>query len=66
MTRKDYRLIATEFKGVQEFISKATKDKDYQDGKYDAWYLLAVNLANSLAKANSRFDRKKFLEACGL
>ena len=53
MTRKDYKLIA-EVIAVNMF--------DSYEGKVD----LVDNLANKLEQDNPRFDRARFLEACGV
>lgn len=60
MTRKDYELIA----GT---ISHAVKNYDGED-----WTMLGAGaaiarlLADELAEDNPRFDREKFLTACGV
>lgn len=59
MTRKDYELISNvianvrkEFRGVEDGIN-ASRD-------------IAVFLAGRLANDNPRFDRDRFLKACGV
>jgi hypothetical protein len=53
MTRKDYQLIA----GVL---------KDSQVRNQTATLALTVRLADALALENPRFDRARFLTACGV
>lgn len=56
MTRKDYQLIAQVFANVGEIVELSeTIGAD-----------LARNLANALQADNPRFDRARFLEACGV
>lgn len=68
MTRKDYQLIADAIKGSNvhyQFTegSESTRNADaYRNG--------VANVANTLAfvlsRDNPRFDRAKFLKACGV
>ena len=55
MTRKDYELIAKVFKNAQELTTERA-------GVGVTAYLLA----NELAQDNPRFDRARFLSACGV
>jgi hypothetical protein len=56
MTRKDYQLIAQVFANVGEIVELSeTIGAD-----------LARNLADALQADNPRFDRARFLEACGV
>ncbi len=56
MTRKDYQLIAQVFANVGEMVELSeTIGAD-----------LARNLADALQADNPRFDRARFLEACGV
>ena len=57
MTRKDYVLLAEALKAVIQSV-----DKPERTGA-----LLAANeIAHCLAEDNPRFDRARFLKACGL
>lgn len=59
MTRKDYVIIAAA-------IAKA-REETYNHGS-DAWYavdVVAGQVADALAADNSRFDKARFVEACG-
>lgn len=61
MTKKDYELIAFPIK----------RQIDYANRKYngDRWLTVSViakDLADLFAQANPRFDRNKFLQACGI
>jgi len=74
MTRKDYEIIAAEFKRY------ADCDQDHFDrleaagfepeaqhrARYSRLTLLANSLAVRLAQDNPRFDRNTFINACGL
>jgi len=56
MTRRDFELIA----GVVRFVAELkTTDKG-------TLYLLAYAFATELAKNNSRFERQRFMDACGV
>lgn len=56
MTRRDFELIA----GVVRYVSELkTTDKD-------TLYLVAYAFATELAKNNSRFERARFMDACGV
>lgn len=52
LSRKDYEAIA-------EIISKS-------EGRYGTLYELAKQFANYFQVDNLNFDRKRFMEACGL
>lgn len=58
MTRKDYVLIAQAFKA-------ASMPNACQETKASL-YELAQRLAGILALDNARFDRERFLAACGV
>ena len=56
MTRRDFELIA----GVIRYVAELkTTDKN-------TLYLIAYGLATELGKNNSRFDKPRFMEACGV
>ena len=55
MTRKDYKLIAE--------ILRDSLDAIIDDLALEA---LASNFADELAKDNPRFNRERFLKACGV
>ena len=81
MTRKDYELIAAALHHNIDFIEadyRAFKDAPNVEGQclqfdmlshrarlYGA-RLAAFNMASALATANPRFDRTRFLKACGI
>jgi hypothetical protein len=54
MTRKDYELIA-----------KVLKDFTPEDGVFIERNQIVEDLAKALATENPRFDRERFLVACG-
>lgn len=54
MTKKDYELIASILKFRQEQINER------------AYKLLIADFINTLASKNPRFNREKFLQACGV
>jgi hypothetical protein len=63
MTRKDYELIAKVFKGAN--VPNPDKDewnKAYSYGIKQS----ALDMADALAADNPRFDRERFLKACGV
>lgn len=56
MTRKDYQLIAGVFAGIAEIIDiNETVGAD-----------IAQRLADALEEENPRFNRARFLSACGV
>ena len=64
MTRKDYELIAEAIKDVGLFYHL-----DGEPMRSDAevvLYSVAMELARELRAENARFDRQRFLTACGL
>jgi len=54
MTRKDYVMIAEVIKNLDEVIDEYALE------------VLADNMADSLESDNPRFDRDRFLSACGV
>lgn len=63
MTRKDFKAIAEIIKGNVEFI-KQTDGHCYNCR--ERIRNIADELADYLSTQNPRFDRKRFLEACGV
>jgi hypothetical protein len=59
MTRKDYVMIAEIFKSNREEFIKG------EDG-YTVIEIMAHQIANGLQADNPRFDRARFLTACGV
>ena len=59
MTRKDYRRIAD--------AMLASKPAPYWDANKHAQYKVSVSrLCDALQADNPRFDRQKFMQACGV
>ena len=72
MTRKDYELIAAAIRyhlarvgGLDDAYGIEQCDT-IDDGAMAEIADLAVSLADSLATTNPRFDRNRFLKACGV
>jgi hypothetical protein len=64
MTRKDYKAIAEAIKNVLEL---ERRDNNGAGGPVENVVgLLSENIAGIMAQDNPRFDRIKFLSACGL
>ena len=61
MTRKDYVMIAEVIKTQIELSLKFGED----DSRYGAENI-ALDLATKLSEDNPRFDRARFLSACGV
>jgi hypothetical protein len=57
MTRKDYELIAKSIRVDRETLDKAGQE---------AADVITLGLADQLLSMNHRFDRLRFLEACGV
>lgn len=64
MTRKDYELIAGVF--YKEFLDLGGDGRQYNMGRADEWRTLAIMMANNLQLNNPRFNKDKFLRACGV
>lgn len=65
MTRKDYELIAAAFKRTKPYLSGFGTDKQEQAAMY-SFKLTANMLASDFAASNPRFNRERFLTACGV
>ncbi len=63
MTKKDYELIA---RSVWRSGYVPDKNKVRQVAKTAMRRLIAIDLASSLKEDNPRFDREKFMSACGI
>lgn len=66
MTRKDYELIAAAIARTVQAHGIGEKSAKAKQGGDRALRLAATDLAASLAHDNPRFDRGRFLEACGI
>lgn len=58
MTKKDYELIAS------VFFACYSDSELYPDSNHV--YRLALDMAEALQYQNNKFDREKFLTACGI
>ncbi len=65
MTRKDYVLIANCIKDVYEY-QKENDGKGSRALKQGAIRVVAEGLATDFGQENPRFDRGRFLTACGV
>lgn len=65
MTKRDYEAIAAIIKERREAAGKAKSGPTRLTIRFTA-AAIARLLADYFASANPRFDRNKFLEACGL
>ena len=63
MTKKDYDLIAT---SIWRAGYITDKNAFRQKAKEDIRRLIAINLASSLQNDNPKFNKDKFMQACGL
>lgn len=66
MTRKDYQLIAASVHRSMQAHGIGNKSTREVAGGDKALRLVATDLAASLAHDNPRFDRARFLAACGV
>lgn len=63
MTRKDYELIAAAIKEAKPLLPPVA---DYAETTRQlGWQTTAHAVAEALARDNPRFDRERFLAACG-
>lgn len=69
MTKKDYELIAGTLRNYKEFQLK-DDEKDFTASEHSllmtSWREVGQALATNLQADNPRFDRNKFLTACGI
>ena len=65
MTRKDFQLIADVVRNLRTFEAR---DAEMSEDVAHAvrWTTVADKLASALATTNPRFDRERFIEACGI
>jgi hypothetical protein len=63
MTKKDYILIAEVIKQCHPVSSMP---KEWRNGCESAMSYIARHLADEMKKDNSRFNRERFLNACGV
>lgn len=64
MSKKDYVIIAKAIKD-SKLALLARSDSDLADNHNLAVKCVAANLATTLANNNHRFDRNRFMVACG-
>lgn len=62
-TKKHYKAIA---EIIENRVGDGFTGEDYDRGWHDAAKSIAAMLADYFAKDNSRFNRERFLTACGL
>lgn len=62
MSKKDYTRIAAALKSVLPMINTSTE----QSARLHTHAETATRLAETLASANPKFDRNRFLVACGV
>jgi hypothetical protein len=65
MTRKDYILIAEALKSVDPQPTTPGDDRVCRR-TYQGWSCACIAVCNALANDNPRFDRDRFLKACGV
>jgi hypothetical protein len=67
MTRKDYVLIAAALKDARPIPKHELYALDHNERLCaDTYRNVARSIADALAKDNPRFDRERFLTACGV
>lgn len=70
MTKKDYELIAEQLRYATPNWDNAPYSFEmndiYKTGRLDAWANICKTLADGLQLQNPKFNRSKFLKACGL
>lgn len=60
MTRRDFELIAAAVKKAYE-----SNQERGRQGEAEGAFDVAVSLADALVASNPRFNRERFLKACG-
>jgi hypothetical protein len=63
MTKKEYKLLANEFKQIKKYFILKKLNEQYDHGKYDTWYVLRSSIATALEENDPKFDFNKFIEA---
>jgi len=67
MMKEHFKAIAEIVKhAIERSKSNKTVEDDYLNGRYDATRDIALSLSDHFASDNPRFDRAKFLTACGI
>lgn len=68
MTKKHYELIAEAFKNSRSLILEGENKPStaYEELLLKGWETTARVMATQLSKTNLKFDRARFLEACGV
>ena len=72
MTKKDYVLIAATLRGDAAHLAPNAVYTDYttmpawNKGAYDQWHTTVLAVCDALVSTNPRFDRARFLAACGV
>lgn len=64
MTRKDYEKFAAIFRQID--MDPETDTDMYDRGHTEAMHYFAGSLCSIFAADNPRFDRSRFLKACGI
>ena len=63
MTKKDYEAIA---RAIERTTHHNAVDSNYNEGWHGAITAIRCRLADVMADDNPRFDRQRFLKACGV
>lgn len=70
MTKKDYELIAGALSiakpAEHNYPSEITDIDTYRAGRRHQWVNTCKTMADVLETTNTRFDRSKFITACGV
>lgn len=66
MTKKDYELIAGALWRSDRALQLKDKDKVKRAARTEMMRLIATDLCATLANDNPKFDRSRFLKACGI
>ena len=70
MTKKDYIRIAAALRGDAAHLNPPgipyERMPRWNQGCYDQWNTVVLAIADALAADNPKFDRARFLSACGV
>jgi hypothetical protein len=66
MKAKDYELIASSVRRTKQVTEMLEKNQIKKQAKLAALRLVASDLSGSLYGENMKFDRNRFLKACGI
>lgn len=65
MTRKHFEALAAALRSIRPQVERRADQGAYNVGCCDQWNSDVSRIATVCEQANDRFDRRKFIQACG-